>query len=170
MGRRRWDRSGRKRLLTNRDPSLWGVTHPPWRTECPCTRCSPIWSVVLRGELASNPPKLAPPPCSTPSTTSTLRGRHTVSMLARGALQRHKDTKTRASPHQSRLGLPSTDSAFHSVVVNTWLTANPPPPNPSTGGTLDTSLGARAWEHARRRAEDGAIILRYDRGLTLAVP
>ncbi|ROW02350.1 hypothetical protein VSDG_02612 [Cytospora chrysosperma] len=49
--------------------------------------------------------------------------------------------------------------AGSSVVVNTWLTANPPPPNPSTGGTIDTTLGARAWEHARRRAEDGCIIL-----------
>ncbi|KUI54886.1 Chitin synthase 6 [Cytospora mali] len=49
--------------------------------------------------------------------------------------------------------------AGSSVVVNTWLTANPPPPNPSTGGTIDTALGARAWEHARRRAEDGCIIL-----------
>ncbi|CAN8102158.1 unnamed protein product [Discula destructiva] len=49
--------------------------------------------------------------------------------------------------------------AGSSVVVNTWLTANPPPPNPPTGGTIDASLGAKAWEHARRRAEDGAIIL-----------
>ncbi|KAF3768175.1 family 2 glycosyltransferase [Cryphonectria parasitica EP155] len=49
--------------------------------------------------------------------------------------------------------------ASSSVVVNTWLTANPPPPNPPTGGTIDTSLGVKAWEHARRRAEDGAIIL-----------
>lgn len=51
---------------------------------------------------------------------------------------------------------------LNSVVVNTWLTANPPPPNPPTGGTIDASLGAKAWEHARRRAEDGAVILRYE--------
>lgn len=50
--------------------------------------------------------------------------------------------------------------AGSSVVVNTWLTASPPPPNPSTGGVIDTTLGARAWEHARRRAEDGCIILK----------
>ncbi|ROW14539.1 hypothetical protein VPNG_03193 [Cytospora leucostoma] len=49
--------------------------------------------------------------------------------------------------------------AGSSLVVNTWLTASPPPPNPSTGGVIDTTLGARAWEHARRRAEDGCIIL-----------
>ncbi|PHH62255.1 hypothetical protein CDD81_7315 [Ophiocordyceps australis] len=40
-----------------------------------------------------------------------------------------------------------------SLVVNTWLTA-------ARGGpTVDASLAARAWEHARRRAEDGCIIL-----------
>ncbi|PHH85241.1 hypothetical protein CDD83_711 [Cordyceps sp. RAO-2017] len=40
-----------------------------------------------------------------------------------------------------------------SLVVNTWLTA-------SRGGpTVDASLAARAWEHARRRAEDGCVIL-----------
>lgn len=56
-------------------------------------------------------------------------------------------------------GKPYALDASSSVVVNTWLTANPPPPNHSTGGTIDTALGARAWEHARRRAEDGCIIL-----------
>ena len=58
-------------------------------------------------------------------------------------------------------GKPYALDASSSLVVNTWLTANPPPPNHSTGGTIDTALGARAWEHARRRAEDGCIILRY---------
>ncbi|KAH8750572.1 class V chitin synthase [Diaporthe sp. PMI_573] len=56
-------------------------------------------------------------------------------------------------------GRPYALDASSSVVVNTWLTASPPPPNHSTGGTIDTALGARAWEHARRRAEDGCIIL-----------
>ncbi|KPM37094.1 Chitin synthase 6 [Neonectria ditissima] len=40
-----------------------------------------------------------------------------------------------------------------SLVVNTWLTAA------QAGVTVDGSLAAQAWEHARRRAEDGCIIL-----------
>ena len=47
-----------------------------------------------------------------------------------------------------------------SLVVNTWLTATQAGPDGKTGGTVDGALAARAWEHARRRAEDGCIILR----------
>ncbi|ODA78502.1 hypothetical protein RJ55_05883 [Drechmeria coniospora] len=43
--------------------------------------------------------------------------------------------------------------ASTSVVVNTWLTAS------QGGPTIDPSLATKAWEHARRRAEDGCIIL-----------
>lgn len=43
--------------------------------------------------------------------------------------------------------------ASTSLVVNTWLTAS------QSGPTVDATLTARAWEHARRRAEDGCIIL-----------
>lgn len=43
--------------------------------------------------------------------------------------------------------------ASTSLVVNTWLTAAQSTP------TIDPSLASRAWEHARRRAEDGCIIL-----------
>ncbi len=42
-----------------------------------------------------------------------------------------------------------------SLVVNTWLTAA------QAGCTVDPSLASRAWEHARRRAEDGCIVLGY---------
>ncbi|KAB5572418.1 chitin synthase [Coniochaeta sp. 2T2.1] len=49
--------------------------------------------------------------------------------------------------------------AGSSVVVNTWLTAAQTGPDGRVGGTVDTALAARAWEHARRRAEDGCIIL-----------
>lgn len=48
-----------------------------------------------------------------------------------------------------------------SLVVNTWLTTTTPGPNGEVGGTLDPSLARRAWEHARRRAEDGCIVLWY---------
>ncbi|KAG6288666.1 hypothetical protein E4U46_003104 [Claviceps purpurea] len=40
-----------------------------------------------------------------------------------------------------------------SLVVNTWLTAAQANP------TVDSNLASVAWEHARRRAEDGCVIL-----------
>ncbi|KAI1348695.1 class V chitin synthase [Xylaria sp. FL0043] len=46
-----------------------------------------------------------------------------------------------------------------SVVVDTWLTATQAGPDGRPGGTVDPLLTARAWEHARRRAEDGCIVL-----------
>lgn len=46
-----------------------------------------------------------------------------------------------------------------SLAANTWLTASTPGPNGDIGGTVDADLAVRAWEHARRRAEDGCIIL-----------
>jgi chitin synthase len=49
--------------------------------------------------------------------------------------------------------------AGSSTVVNTWLTAAQAGPDGRVGGTVDSALAARAWEHARRRAEDGCIIL-----------
>jgi chitin synthase len=49
--------------------------------------------------------------------------------------------------------------AATSVAVNTWLTAAQLGPDGRPGGTVDTTLAARAWEHARRRAEDGCIVL-----------
>lgn len=42
-----------------------------------------------------------------------------------------------------------------SLVVNTWLTAAQANP------TVDPTLASKAWEHARRRAEDGCVILGY---------
>ena len=48
-----------------------------------------------------------------------------------------------------------------SLVVNTWLTAAQAGPDGSVGGTVDAALSARVWEHARRRAEDGCVILGY---------
>ncbi|KAI0799122.1 class V chitin synthase [Xylaria sp. FL0064] len=46
-----------------------------------------------------------------------------------------------------------------SVVVDTWLTATQAGPDGRPGATVDPLLAARAWEHARRRAEDGCIVL-----------
>lgn len=56
-------------------------------------------------------------------------------------------------------GQPYRLDAGSSLVVNTWLTATQAGPDGSVGGTVDSTLAARAWEHARRRAEDGCIIL-----------
>ena len=49
--------------------------------------------------------------------------------------------------------------ASTSLVVNTWLTAIEPGTGNRGGGTIDSNLARRAWEHARRRAEDGCIVL-----------
>jgi chitin synthase len=59
-------------------------------------------------------------------------------------------------------GQPYQLDASTSLVVNTWLTASQPDHEGRTGGTVDAALAVRAWEHARRRAEDGCIVLGYD--------
>ncbi|KAJ4289155.1 hypothetical protein N0V90_011497 [Kalmusia sp. IMI 367209] len=56
-----------------------------------------------------------------------------------------------------------TNQPFHleastSLVVNTWVNARSNIDG-RLGGTVDLELGRKAWEHARRRAEDGCIIL-----------
>lgn len=52
------------------------------------------------------------------------------------------------------------DSAT-SLVVNSWVTASTTLPDGRSGATIDRDLAVRAWEHARRRAEDGCIVLGY---------
>jgi chitin synthase len=49
--------------------------------------------------------------------------------------------------------------ASTSLVVNTWLTAFNPNVEDHQGGTVDGDLARQAWEHARRRAEDGCLVL-----------
>lgn len=49
-----------------------------------------------------------------------------------------------------------------SLVVNSWATARHTTPDGRTGGTIDRELAIRAWEHARRRAEDGCIVLWFE--------
>jgi chitin synthase len=51
--------------------------------------------------------------------------------------------------------------ASTSLVVNTWLTATQVDQDGRVGGVVDAALAVRAWEHARRRAEDGCILLGY---------
>jgi chitin synthase len=50
--------------------------------------------------------------------------------------------------------------ASTSLVVNTWVNAKSII-DERIGGTVDLELGRKAWEHARRRAEDGCIVLAY---------
>ncbi|KAI9789399.1 MAG: hypothetical protein M1816_006059 [Peltula sp. TS41687] len=56
-------------------------------------------------------------------------------------------------------GQPYLLDAGTSLVVNTWLMAAKPGPDGREGGTVDPELARRAYEHARRRAEDGCIVL-----------
>jgi len=49
--------------------------------------------------------------------------------------------------------------ASTSLVVNTWVSSLSTGPDGRYGGTVDGDLAKRAWEHARRRAEDGCIVL-----------
>ncbi|KAL9094214.1 MAG: hypothetical protein Q9165_003354 [Trypethelium subeluteriae] len=49
--------------------------------------------------------------------------------------------------------------ASTSLVVNTWKTAVDVGSDGRLGGTIDIELARKSWEHARRRAEDGCIIL-----------
>jgi chitin synthase len=51
--------------------------------------------------------------------------------------------------------------ASTSLAVNTWLTAANPHNEQRLGGTFDIEIARTAWEHARRRAEDGCIVLEY---------
>ncbi|KAL2861076.1 putative chitin synthase [Aspergillus lucknowensis] len=56
-------------------------------------------------------------------------------------------------------GVPYQLDAGSSLAVNTWLTASRTGPDGHSGGTIDRELAVKAWEHARRRAEDGCIVL-----------
>ena len=46
-----------------------------------------------------------------------------------------------------------------SLVVNTLVTAAGISSDGRYGGTVDVELGRKAWEHARRRAEDSCVVL-----------
>ena len=73
------------------------------------------------------------------STTTLLNALHTI--------------YTSAQPYRL--------DASTSLVVNTWLTAANPNIEGHQGGTVDHDLARQAWEHARRRAEDGCVVLAY---------
>ncbi|KAK6593208.1 Chitin synthase 6 [Botrytis cinerea] len=68
-------------------------------------------------------------------------------------------TLLNAVHHIYTSGQPYRLDSSSSLVVNTWLSASQPDREGRTGGVIDSALAARAWEHARRRAEDGCIVL-----------
>jgi len=57
-----------------------------------------------------------------------------------------------------KTGTPYNLESSTSIVVNTWVNSRSLV-NDRIGGTVDMELGRKAWEHARRRAEDGCIVL-----------
>ncbi|KAE9970092.1 hypothetical protein BLS_005082 [Venturia inaequalis] len=55
--------------------------------------------------------------------------------------------------------MPNPLETSTSLVVNTWATSNTTGPDGRFGGTTDLELARKVWEHARRRAEDGCVVL-----------
>ncbi|KAF7546258.1 hypothetical protein G7Z17_g8566 [Cylindrodendrum hubeiense] len=74
-----------------------------------------------------------------------LGSSQTAKVSTTGLLNTIRNIYLSSQPHEL--------DASTSLVINTWLTAA------QSGITVDASLAARAWEHARRRAEDGCVIL-----------
>lgn len=97
------------------------------------------------------------------STRMSMYSLGSESMGPRGAAQQSSQVSTTTllnTIHNIYLSsTPYALDASTSVVVNTWLTASQTGHDGQPGGTVDASLALRAWEHARRRAEDGCIIL-----------
>jgi chitin synthase len=46
-----------------------------------------------------------------------------------------------------------------SLAVNTWVTDQHISPDGRVGGVVDQEFADRTWQHARRRAEDGTVVL-----------
>lgn len=91
---------------------------------------------------------------STPTTGfRTTLGQHSTQVSTTTLLNALHTTYTSAQPYRL--------DASTSVVVNTWLTAANSGVDGRQGGTVDVELARQAWEHARRRAEDGCVVLGY---------
>jgi chitin synthase len=93
------------------------------------------------------------------TTSSILGGPRNVNSTAQQSTQVSTTTLLNAVHTIYTSGQPYKLDASTSLVVNTWLTASQADHIGRTGGTVDTALAVRAWEHARRRAEDGCIFL-----------
>jgi chitin synthase len=93
------------------------------------------------------------------SMASSMGGSRIVNSAGQQSAQVSTTTLLNALHTSYTSGQPYKLDAGASLVVNTWLTATQPGPDGNVGGTVDAGLAARAWEHARRRAEDGCIVL-----------
>jgi chitin synthase len=93
---------------------------------------------------------------------STMASNHSGTARAPGASQ-SSQVSTQSLLNALHTGfqnaLPHSLESSTSLVMNTWVTASSVGPDGRIGGTADVELARRAWEHARRRAEDGCIIL-----------
>ena len=98
-----------------------------------------MYSIASSGQVAPRNVSSAAQQSTQVSTTTLLNAIHTI--------------YTSSQPYRL--------DASTSLVVNTWLTASQGDHEGRTGGTVDGALAAKAWEHARRRAEDGCILLGY---------
>jgi chitin synthase len=99
-----------------------------------------VYSNTSSGQLLPRNVNSAAQQSQQVSTTTLLNAIHTI--------------YTSSQPYQL--------DASTSLCVNTWLTASQPDHDGRVGGTVDGALASRAWEHARRRAEDGCILLGYE--------
>ena len=95
----------------------------------------------------------APNRMSTYSTTSAPNQQPSAQVSTTTLLNTLHTTYTSAERQPLQL------EASTSLVVNTWKTATDVGPDGRYGGTVDVELARKSWEHARRRAEDGCIIL-----------
>jgi chitin synthase len=93
------------------------------------------------------------------STTSSAPGGRLINSATQQSTQVSTTTLLNAVHTIYTSAQPYKLDASTSLVVNTWLTASQPDHEGRTGGTVDAALAVRAWEHARRRAEDGCIVL-----------
>jgi chitin synthase len=93
------------------------------------------------------------------STTSSGPGGRLINSATQQSTQVSTTTLLNAVHTIYTSAQPYKLDASTSLVVNTWLTASQPDHEGRTGGTVDAALAVRAWEHARRRAEDGCIVL-----------
>lgn len=101
------------------------------------------------------------------TTSSLLGGSRNVNSAGQQATQVSTTTLLNAVHTIYTSGQSYKLDASTSLVVNTWLTASQAYHEGRTGGTVDGALAARAWEHARRRAEDGCIVLGYGQAFLL---
>lgn len=95
------------------------------------------------------------------STVSSAQGGPRINPAAQQSTQVSTTTLLNAIHNIYTSSQPYKLDASTSLVVNTWLSASQVDYEGRTGGTVDPALAARAWEHARRRAEDGCIVLGY---------